>query len=57
MALLLRTEIMSLEEIQRAIDTAHAASFLDRLLPSPEFHDDRGTPADLHAPIALEVEV
>jgi len=57
MALLLRTEIMSLDEIVRAIETAHSASFLDRLAPSPDGRGDRGFTADAHAPIALEVEV
>jgi len=56
-ALLLRTEIMSLDEIVRAIETAHSASFLDRLAPSPDGRGDRGFTADAHAPIALEVEV
>ena len=57
MSRLLRAEIMSLEEIMRAIDTAHAASFLDSLPPSSEPSDERGFPADAPAPIALEIEV
>jgi adenosine deaminase len=57
MAFLLRAEMMSLEEIERAIETAHAASFLDRLSPFPDGRDERGFMADPHAPIALEVEV
>ena len=56
-ALLLRTEIMSLEEIGRAIETAHAASFLDRLPLAGDPSRSPRSPADDHAAIALEVEV
>jgi adenosine deaminase len=56
-ALLLRREIMSLDEVDRAIETAHAASFLDRQPPGMGLPEgDRSSANDL-APIALEVEV
>ena len=57
LSFMLRSEMMTLEEVGRAIETAHRASFLqaepaldDRLAP------DGGSPEGL-APIALEVEV
>jgi adenosine deaminase len=57
MALLLRTEIMSLDEVGRAIETAHSASFVDRLPPGAEVAMGGRSAADDLAPIALEVEV
>jgi adenosine deaminase len=57
LALMLRSEMMTLDEVRRAIETAHAASFLDdgtELVGSPS--DDRSG-VDGHAPIALEIEV
>jgi adenosine deaminase len=57
MALLLRTEIMSLDEVRRAIETAHSASFIGPQPPGADLAlPDRPAPDDL-APIALEVEV
>jgi hypothetical protein len=57
LALLLRTEMMTLDEIGQAIATAHAATFIADLPPL----DDRSTSdrsvTDDHAPIALEIEV
>jgi adenosine deaminase len=56
-ALLLRTGIMSLDEIGRAIETAHAASFLD---PPPLNGEVAASARPLpsgRAPISLEVEV
>ena len=55
--LLLRTEIMSLDEIGRAIETAHAASFLGDRQQPPEADSGRGNPIEERAPIALEIEV
>jgi adenosine deaminase len=57
MAMLLRTEIMSLDEIHRAIATAHSASFLDGLPLDGDARAGRQIPVDPHASIALEVEV
>jgi adenosine deaminase len=56
-ALLLRHEILSLEEVERAITTAEEATFL-RLAPVPGRSNDgaEGT-TNGHAAIALEVEV
>jgi adenosine deaminase len=56
-ALLLRKEMMSLEEIGQAIGTAHAASFVDLAPPSAEGAGGHPVTADDHAPIALEIEV
>ena len=57
LALLLRTEMMSLDEIRRAIETAHAATFLGRSAASQSNRAARSRPEDSHAPIALESEV
>jgi adenosine deaminase len=57
LALMLRSEMMTLDEVRRAIETAHAASFLDdetEVVDGPA--DDRSA-VDGHAPIALEIEV
>jgi len=57
MALLMRHEILSLDEVQRSIETAHRASFVRPAAPGSE------PPGDVHgghravAPIELEVEV
>jgi adenosine deaminase len=57
LALLLRTEMMTLDEIGKAIETGHAASFLDD--EEPSFGGPQGVRSALeeHAPIALEIEV
>jgi adenosine deaminase len=57
LARLLRSEMMTLEEIHQAIQTAHAASFLDDEQPLPAGVAGDPLAADGHAPIALEVEV
>ena len=57
LALLLRTEMMSLEEIGQAIETAHAASFLDDAPTSVDGSVGDRSSKDNHAPIALEIEV
>jgi adenosine deaminase len=57
LALLLRREIMSLEEIHQAVETAHAASFVDRPPGPPDTLGDERMGPDRDAPIALEVEV
>jgi adenosine deaminase len=57
LALLLRTEMMTLDEIRQAIATAHAASFLDDLPPLDDRSIGDRSAADDHAPIALEIEV
>ena len=56
-AMLLRTEMMSLEEIQRAIETAHGASFVDLAPLSPEAAAGSAMTPDHLAPIGLEIEV
>ncbi len=55
-ALVLRNEMMSIEEMQRAIETAHRASFID---PAPPLEATRQDLAQGNgqATIALEVEV
>ena len=56
-AVLLRHEILSFDEVQRAIETAREASFL-RLAPVPgRSNDARDGATNGHAAIALEVEV
>jgi adenosine deaminase len=57
LALLLRTEMMTLEEILQAIQTAHAASFLNDEEPLVDASAGAVSATDDHAPIALEVEV
>jgi adenosine deaminase len=57
LALLLRTEMMTLEEIGHAIETAHAASFLTDEQPSIGGSEGVDSNVNHHAPIALEVEV
>jgi adenosine deaminase len=57
LALLLRTEMMTLPEIQQAIQTAHAASFLSDEQPLADGPLVDHPAADGHAPIALEIEV
>ena len=57
LALLLRSEMMTLEEIGRAIETGHAASFLDDADPSIGGPHGLYSAVEEHAPIALEVEV
>jgi adenosine deaminase len=56
-ALLLRHEILSFDEVQRTLETARDATFL-RLSPVPGRSDDgRDRATNRHAAIALEVEV
>jgi adenosine deaminase len=57
LALMLRKEIMSLEEIGRAIETARAATFVDAGLPVGEGTGDGRSAVDDLAPIGLEIEV
>ena len=57
LALMLRKEIMSLEEIGRAIETARAASFVDAGLPVGDGIGDGQSAIDGLAPIGLEIEV
>jgi adenosine deaminase len=57
LALLLRTEMMTLDEIGQAIETAHAASFLKDEQPLAGGSSGGRSAADDHAPIALEIEV
>ncbi|MEO8638926.1 MAG: amidohydrolase family protein [Chloroflexota bacterium] len=57
LALLLRAEMMTLEEIRQAIQTAHAASFLNDEEPLLDGSTGAHLATDDHAPIALEVEV
>ncbi len=56
-ALLLRAEMLSLEEVGRAIETAHAASFIDLAPPHGEVAADGLPTTDQLAPMALEIEV
>jgi hypothetical protein len=57
LALMLRKEVMSLEEIGRAIETARAASFVDAgPLPGDGLAGGQSAVDDL-APIGLEIEV
>jgi adenosine deaminase len=55
-ALLMRNEILSLEEVERSLATANRASFIAQG-PLLERERDPIGPGDRHAPIALEVEV
>jgi adenosine deaminase len=57
LALMLRSEMMTLDEVRRAIETAHAASFLDDGTAQVDGSLDGPSAADGHAPIALEIEV
>jgi len=57
LALLLRREILSADEVALAIETARAASFLGTMPGAGDAFAERGEPADRLAPIALEVEV
>jgi adenosine deaminase len=57
LALMLRKEIMSLEEIGRAIETARAASFVDAGLPAGDGLGDGQSAVGALAPIGLEIEV
>jgi len=56
-SMLLRTEMMSLDEVGRAIETAHGASFVDLAPISPEATAGVGADLDQLAPIGLEIEV
>ena len=49
--------MMSLDEIGQAIETAHAASFLDEAQPTVDGSTGDRSSMDNHAPIALEIEV
>jgi adenosine deaminase len=55
--LMLRTEMMTLDEISVAVETAHRASFVQSDPPPGDGPTGAGFPADDLAPIALEVEV
>ena len=54
---LLRTEMMSLDEVGRAIATAHGASFVDLAPITPEAAAGGVVAVDQLAPIGLEIEV
>ena len=56
-ALLLRHDILSFDEVLQALDTANEASFVGRAPVPGGARDGRGTAASDHAAIALEVEV
>jgi hypothetical protein len=57
LTLMLRTEMMTLDEVGAAVGTAHRASFVAGDPPLDErLADEDGGPRS-HAPIALEVEV
>jgi hypothetical protein len=57
LALMLRSEMMTLAEIGQAIETAHAASFVaDAPAPAKGSTGEAAAAGD-HAPIALEIEV
>jgi len=57
MALLMRHEILSLDEVQRSIETAHRASFVGAAAPRSEQSWDVPSGHREVAPIELEVEV
>jgi adenosine deaminase len=57
MTRLLRREIMSLDELRQAIETAHAASFVDGPVAASGELDARRISPEAHAPMALEIEV
>jgi adenosine deaminase len=54
--MLLRHEILSLEEVEAAVETAHRASFVD---PAPPIPLDREpiSAANTHAAMPVEIEV
>jgi adenosine deaminase len=54
-ALVLRNEMMSIDEVRRAIETGHQASFLDPAPPVEPWRRPRQELAE-HAPIALGIE-
>ena len=56
-ALLVRHEILSLDEVKRALRTADRASFLGLPDPPSAPPTRNGRPSDSAAPIALEIEV
>lgn len=56
-ALVLRHDIMDLDEVRRAIETAHAASFVGRPPRHDELSPVRPASPPRDAPISLEVEV
>jgi adenosine deaminase len=57
MTRLLRREILSLDELRQAIETAHAASFVAGAVPPSDELDAHRISQEAHAPMALEVEV
>ena len=57
MTRLLRREILSLDELRHAIETAHAASFVAGPVPPSDELDAHRISQEAHAPMALEVEV
>jgi adenosine deaminase len=57
LSLMLRSEMMTLDEVGRAIETAHSASFLQGELALDDRFREGGASLAGLAPIALEVEV
>ena len=57
LALMLRNEMMTLDEIRRAVETAHRASFVAGDPPLDDRLGDEHEGSSNHAPIALEIEV
>ena len=55
LAMLMRHEVLSLEEVRRAIQTGERASFLDRAPVIETSVSGRETPGNGHAPIPVEV--
>jgi adenosine deaminase len=56
-AMLLRNEILSIEEVEAAVETADRASFLDPPPPVDGRRRRGGKRSDDHAPMPLEIEV
>jgi adenosine deaminase len=55
--LLLRQEILTLEEVERAVQTGHEASFLDRVTAIESSVTGRSADGDGRAPIGVEVGI
>ena len=55
LAMLMRHEILSLDEVRKAIETGERASFLDRAPVIETSVSGRGSGGDGHAPIPVEV--
>ena len=56
-ALVLRQDILSPEEVERAIETGHRASFVDRVPAADRVPGARHRTRDPAARVALELEV